>query len=147
MMLLCEDRLRHQERDTTPVFRIAQVNTCMYMMAQHNSWSITHQTKWRVAHLGHRPPSTPSPISMKVMRYLRYFMNLGIAADRNASLDAMWRSLCGAMWYSYCGTGYANPHAATQMANACQQRLCNTIGRQRPRDSNLGGSLDWERLH
>jgi RHS repeat-associated protein len=44
-------------------------------------------------------------------------MKLEIAADRNACLDAMWRSLCEAMWYSYYGTGYANPDAITQLAN------------------------------
>jgi uncharacterized protein RhaS with RHS repeats len=43
-------------------------------------------------------------------------MKLAIAADRKASLDVMWYSLCAAMWHSYSGTGYANPHAPTQIA-------------------------------
>ena len=44
-------------------------------------------------------------------------MNLGLVADRNVSLEAMWYALCVAMWHSYSGTGYANPDAPTQIAN------------------------------
>jgi len=47
----------------------------------------------------------------------KHFMKLGIVADRNVPLDAMWCALCAAMWHSYYGTGYANPHAPTQIAN------------------------------
>jgi RHS repeat-associated protein len=44
-------------------------------------------------------------------------MKPAIESDRNASLDPVWCSLCAAMWHSYSGTGYANPHAPTQIAN------------------------------
>ena len=44
-------------------------------------------------------------------------MKIGATADRDASLNAIWHSQCGAMWYSYYGTGYANPDAPTQIAN------------------------------
>src|SRR5262245_58939613 len=37
-------------------------------------------------------------------------------ADREQALNAMWYALCAAMWHSYYGTGYANPHAPTQIA-------------------------------
>src|SRR6266545_2155863 len=43
-------------------------------------------------------------------------MNLTANADRKHALSAMWYSLCAAMWHSYSGTGFANPHAVTQIA-------------------------------
>jgi hypothetical protein len=48
---------------------------------------------------------------------LRHLMKFTIVADRDAALDVMCYSLCGAMRHSYSGTGYANPHAPTQIAN------------------------------
>src|SRR5262245_59608549 len=38
-------------------------------------------------------------------------------AIREQALNAMWRAQCAAMRYSYRGTGYANPHATTQIGN------------------------------
>jgi hypothetical protein len=44
-------------------------------------------------------------------------MNVAADLDQEHSLNAMWYALCAAVWNSYVETGYANPHAVTQIAN------------------------------